>query len=271
MFLFYADESGDPGLGPGASDTYVVSGIAIRARDWKDSFSAIVAARRQWGRTYGIPQRLELHAYYLAHNRGRFSRAASSMARSQCLSLYADALRCLAGLRVRLISVCIHKDALLRHGGATWVDKDGATHRTDVFTMAWQFALQRFHNSVMAWSERCPEQRHGMVVTDMTRDVHLRALMRRLRAHNPVPSHYSPDGWRNLPLDTLIDDPMPRDSRISYFVQMADLAAFALAKQVRPGGSLARFGFETYYGMLEPIMHKAACKPDPQGVFHWPR
>ncbi len=92
--------------------------------------------------------------------------------------------------------------------------------------------------------------------------------MRRLRVYNPVPSKYG-GGARNIPLLTLIEDPVPRDSFHAQFIQLCDYLAYALLRREEP--VLKYPGLDQVFAITDPIVLKQAAQHDPDGIVRLPR
>ncbi len=72
-----------------------------------------------------------------------------------------------------------------------------------------------------------PPQRY-LIITDQGRVAKMRTTTRRMQRINYVPSQFSSDSYRRE-IKGLIEDPLPKDSRESYFIQIADLVACLFA------------------------------------------
>jgi hypothetical protein len=258
MYLLYADESGDPGLAPGGTDWFVISGLIIHEADWNDVFQSVVQLRRTLHSAYGVPQRVGLHATDIIGGHGDFQYARCGLAQPARLALYQDVIDFVATLtgKVHVLNLCIRKRAI--------------TPPCDVFERGWCYFVQRFHNSIAAGGCLARAQPdYGLLFTDRTHDDHLRRLLRRMRAFNYVPSMFGTGTLRIL-VTQVLDDPIPRVSGHSYFVQLADMVAFALARRDFPRSNLRRFQFETWFDRLNPVLLTKATYKNPQGVVYWP-
>jgi hypothetical protein len=102
----------------------------------------------------------------------------------------------------------------------------------DVFDVAWVTLIQRFHNTISYKNFPGPQNPddRGLLVVDQTEERKLRGISRRMRRYNPVPSMFGP-GARPIPITTLVEDAVHRNSLHSYFIQLADVnALFPVSK-----------------------------------------
>ena len=258
MYLIYADESGDPGL-PGATPFFVISGLIIHETHWNDLFQRLVAFRRYLSQRYHIPQRIAFHAVDIANGHGEFHHTQSGLTRPQRFQLYREIVEFLAqSPQIRLLNICLRKQAITR------LD-------TDVFEWGWKLFIQRFHNCIDHGGHLNRPNEFGLLLTDRTGDERLQHLLRRMRAYNYIPSRYTGQPARKLSVARILDDPVPRVSAHSYYVQMADMVAFALARRDSARPSLRKFGFEQYFDILTPVLLKEASNYDAQGIVYWPQ
>ena len=149
------------------------------------------------------------------------------------------------------------------------VDKSGKAPPYDVFAMAWKALLPRFENTMLNRNFPSPvnPDERGMIFPDNTDNPKVTQLLRQLRRYNPVPNQPRFGiRYRNLLVRHLIEDPNFRDSRHSYFIQAADLAAFLLYQFTSPSGYMRAKGGRGYFLRLRPILCKVASTSDPHGV-----
>lgn len=257
MYLLYADESGDPGLGRGGTDWFVITGVIVHESYWNETFTRFLDLRRNLSRRYGIPQRVALHATDIVNGHGDFHHSQYGLTTADRMNLYREVLEFLAQLtELHVLNIFVHKNRILNRS-------------IDVFQWAWMIFIQRFHNSIERGGALHIDNDYGLLVTDRTHDDHLRRLMRQMRAFNFVPNMVG-GGARRILVTRILDDPIPRDSKTSYFIQIADLIAYALARREYPRPALNRYGFETYFDIVDPILLKEASHTDPQGIVYWP-
>ncbi|MGI6375137.1 MAG: DUF3800 domain-containing protein [Anaerolineae bacterium] len=260
MYLAYVDESGDDGLLQSPLSLYILSAVIVHETDWNAHFEQLAADRRSWPTQYGLRQRTTLKARDLANGQGDFHFSRCKMNTRTRFGFYRQCLGSLAALeRIRVLNIAIRKDVFPQ-----------APDRT-VFETAWTFLLQRYH-TFLAKGGVLGRVEHGIVIHDSTRNAELRGLMRKMRAYNPVPSdQLHGQGVRDIPVTRLLDDPIPRDDRHSYYIQMADIIAYSLARRDIPRPRLERHGFSGFFRVLEPVLLKDASRYDPYGIVYYPK
>ncbi len=255
LYLLYVDESGDPGP-KGKGEHLVLAGLIIHESRWPQCFRILKELRVALRDEYGIKRDAELHADNNIAGRGAlWGRRWSVAERVRLFQLVVEAVTQMPG--VRTINVCVRKTAK---------QFEGQPGRR-VYEKAWTFMLQRFHNYVDRARMRGATD-SGMVIHDSGHEVEIRRLMRKLRVYNPVPSQFG-GASRNIPLLTLIEDPVPRHSFHAQFIQLCDYLAFALLRREEP---IAKYpGLEAVFDFTAPIVLKEAAKTDPEGVVRFPR
>jgi Protein of unknown function (DUF3800) len=149
------------------------------------------------------------------------------------------------------------------------VNKNGKPPSYDVFESAWVCLIQRFENTLSHRNfpgPRNPDDR-GMIFPDYTDTKRVVRLMRKMRHFNPIPSQPQfATRYRNLPMNSVIEDPSFRDSCDSFFVQAADLVAYLLYQKHHPNGYMKEKGGHRYFERLDPILCTVASSTDPQGI-----
>jgi hypothetical protein len=209
MHLAYVDESGDRGVG--GSRTYTLGCVLVRASQWADAFDGVIGFRRFLKSTLGVPVRAELKANHLLRNAGALQPLAlSEHAR---YFIYRGLLRLQQQLQLSTFAIVINKSRL--HANV------------DPFVPAWTYLIQRL--------ERLSTNNNGeevLIVHDEGEVATIRTLARKARRAGTAGSLFG--GYLNVPFTRLLDDPVSRDSKQSYFLQLADLNAYAAFRRVYP-------------------------------------
>jgi hypothetical protein len=249
MYLMYVDESGDPGRTSPVRH-FVLSALVIAACDWRESFDRHHQMRRYLKDTYGYPVRAELRAAALIDTRRGGSEVRRLKGRRARMQLYRDVMERIPAVfpTAKTFSVYVDKDGLETSGYA----------RENCLTLAWEYLVTRYHNHLMHDRDGAP----GLVVADHAADATVRALLRKMRVYNPVPSRFH-SAPRNLAVRTIIEDPVFRRSEHSYFVQMADMIAHSVYRKLYVKGSLRQYNVHRYYDYLDDIILKSVTRKDP--------
>lgn len=252
MYMMYVDESGDPGLTSSPTRYFVLSGLILHERRWRDYLDQLINFRKRMQQTFGLRIREEIHAAAFINHPGPLVRIQRND-RLTILRAFTNELASMTYLNI--INVV--------------VDKSTKGTGYDPFVMAWKVLIQRFSNTISRCnfpgstnSDEC-----GMIFPDNTDVKELTQLLRQMRRYNPVPQQPSFGlGYRNLTVTNIIEDPSFRDSSHSYFIQSADLAAFLLYQKLVPSSYIKRKSAQNYFDRLEPILCRVASSNDPQGI-----
>lgn len=252
MYLMYVDESGDSGLVDSPTDDFVLTGLVVHEPDWLPYLNRLIAFRRRMRDSHGLLLREELHASRLLTRPGALVRIKKND-RLTIIRAFTHELSQLERLRL----ICVH------------VDKRTKNTDYDVFERAWTALIQRFLNTIERgnFPHSGAAEETGMLFPDDTDQLKLTRLVTRLRRYNPVPNQPRfGSGYRNLPIERVIEHPSFRDSAGSYYVQAADLAAFLLYQSVAPSSYVSRKGARWHFDRLLPIVLRQASASDPRGV-----
>lgn len=211
-YFAYVDESGD--LGSAGSKTYVLACILVRAEMWPETFDALIEYRRWLRLHFGIPVRAEIKANYLLRNAGPFRRLGLSEAAR--FAVYRQTIRIVPKLGMTVFAVLIRKAEL-----------QAKTPGADPREICWEYLLQRLERFMTR--SKSPV----LVIHDEGEAPMVRRLARKARRAGTAGSAFG-TGRLSRPARMLLDDPVPRDSRQSYFLQLADLAAYAAYRRIYP-------------------------------------
>jgi Protein of unknown function (DUF3800) len=209
----YVDESGDSGAR--GSHTYTLGCVFAEGRAWPGLFDAMIGYRRHLREAFGLPVRAEVKANYLLRNGGPFR--ALHLSEQARQDIYRGFMRLQPKLGLLTFAVVIDK----ARSAALYPGRDPRE-------IAWEWFLQRVER-FMTQSHRSPV----VLVHDEGETTLVRKLARKARRAGTAGSMFG-TGVLQLPARDLLDDPVPRDSRQSYFLQLADLAAYAAFRHVYP-------------------------------------
>jgi hypothetical protein len=211
MYIAYVDESGDDG--PKGSQSYALGCVMIDADDWTDTFDRMIAFRRFVRQRYGIPVRAELKANYLLRNGGTLRK--NSLPERARYRLYRAHMRIQPKLGMTSFAVVIDKKKAAKKFGAARASSD----------VAWEYLLQRLERRATKESTQI------MIVHDEGDATTVRKRVRKTRRAGTAGSAFG-TGSISVPFTRLLDDPVPRDSKQSYFLQLADMNAYAAFRRL---------------------------------------
>jgi hypothetical protein len=208
MYFAYVDESGDSG--DFGSQTYSLACVLVEADTWPDRFDRLIDFRRHLRTLYGLPVRAEMKANHLLRNGGAFRPLGlSEVAR---FGIYRQTMRLHAKLDFKTFAILVNKAS---HANRTADD------------LAWEYLLQRLERFATYGGEVV------LVVHDEGNALAVRTLARKSRRAGGAGSMLG-TGHLSRPFNRLLDDPVSRNSKQSYFLQLADLAAYAAFRRHYP-------------------------------------
>lgn len=217
MYLAYADESGDSGYVGSPSDAFVLSVLLVHEKDWFNALDRLVVMRKYLRDEYGVLSQEELKANHLIQRKGAFRTL--SLDPEKRLEIYRLAMKF---QRIEGVFTTF----------AVFVDKKKVQKRDrDPRDFAWRFAIERIDNFCARKNELVhilPDAGHGYFI---------RRMVRRMRRFHRVPSAFGP-GTLEASAVRVVEDPSDRHSDQSYFVQLADLNAYAALRKCRPTNKL---------------------------------
>jgi len=247
MFFAYFDESGDTGMTKSPTATFTLSCVLIHDQEWLSALDQTIAFRRYLRDKFHIAPRSELKADWLVHNKGDIRK--SGLSYPARLAAYRAAMRFQRKAKVfRAFSVLVAK---------TRITKLPA----DVREIAWRYAVQRlerFGTSMKDNLHVVPDEGHGDFIKKKIR------LMRRF---SQVPSAFGgPTLGRSA--ENIVEDSSDRRSRESFFIQLADLNAYAAYRKVFPG---ATFGEDMWDELgSSRVLDVNSLRGGPPGIVVWP-
>jgi hypothetical protein len=214
MFFAYIDESGDPGTKPGSTRTFTLACVLVGADTWPDRFDRLIAFRRHLRDLYGLPVRAEIKANYLLRNAEAFRLLA--LTEKARFALYRQCMRLHTKLEFETFAVVVNKQKARRKYPGRPPDD-----------LAWERVLQRLERFAHYRDEEI------LIIHDEGNALAVRTRARKARRAGSAGSMLG-TGLLSRPFERLVDDPVSRNSKQSYFLQLADLAAYAAFRRHYP-------------------------------------
>lgn len=236
MIFAYIDDTGDDGdpAKKGATRCFGLGCLLIEAESWADAHEKTVQFRKTVRDSFGVPVRSELKANYLLRSSGTLKHL--DLSPSQRSLIYRYHFRHLDRLGGLAFAVVIDKTM-------GWLSPQACREQ------AWKLMIERLETH----SRKTGQQ--VMVFHDMGENDLVRRTIRRSRKFLPVGNHYG-GGYTVRQADRIIEDPVPRDSAHCYFIQMADLIAYAgFRTYLPPSKGVARVCPSTMWGHLGGAVH----------------
>lgn len=206
MYLAYLDESGDSGLKNSPTEYFILSCILVNEEDWLRTLDLLVKLRRSLKNKYNISTRRELKAKYLKNGRGCLQNLHISF--SDRMNIYRELMKYQEDhLPIKIFSVALKKAYIAKKG---WEPRFAA----------WTITLERINKFCKVKGQQAiiiPDEGHGYFI---------RLRIRHMRRFHSVPSRYNFQKLK-FNIERIIEDPNPRKSHDSYFIQLADWNAFA--------------------------------------------
>jgi hypothetical protein len=263
MHIAYYDEAGDDGFPKYSSPLFVLSCIYFHYLNWRPIFDTILNFRREIKSRYNIPVRMEMHTRdFLLNKKPYGSLRLSEQNRIEIVGLFCDLA---ANLDLKVINVVIVKPKIKKQD-------------YQILDTAVKYSVQRIENDLNPKND--PSQRF-MLITDPGRVGKMTQTTRRIQRINFIPSKFGPATYRKE-IATLIEDPLPKNSDQSFFIQLADLISYVVYLYSSNATGIAgypnRMGYfvspETVAGWMErlkPSLNLQASGQNAYGVVFHPK
>ena len=206
MFITYYDESGDDGFPKYSSLLFVLSSLYLEYHQWQENYERIHQFRNRLKQQYKIPLKLEMHSKHFLLNKIPYRKYKISDA--DRIKIIDSLCKLISQLQVNIVNVVINKTAIKRSD-------------YKVLDRALTYSIQRIENHL----KRIDPLTKFMIVTDEGRVGKMRKTARKIQRINFIPSRYGSYSYRHE-IRSLLEDPLPKSSKESYFVQLVDLVAY---------------------------------------------
>lgn len=240
------DESGDNGLVEGSTDFFILAGISIEDRHWKEYFWKIQDLRRQVSQRYGIRD-FELKGAHLFSHRGAFF---NSFLKPEDLEWIYDQLTSLiCDPLVENFAVIKSKIELKSHA------QTNTKNMIRVFTeRTWREFLSMYEQHILEKSKRSGHPQNAIVYFDFNpgQERHVRKIVREFSRKLNIQLEFPTAG--------IVEDVIFRDSKSSHFIQLADVLAFSISRIVT--GQKGNDAFTIKRSIIEKLEAKAKVRVD---------
>lgn len=202
-YIAYFDESGDDGNESGSSDHFVLTSIYMPAKSWHSNYDKIKELRKSLKSDFGLHSTIEMHTKEFLTDKGIYR--SFKWSREEKQAILVAFTKAIASLDVKIINVIIDKKRI-------------RTAEYSVLENALKYNIQRIENDSNGnWNY--------LIISDRGRIGAMRKTARAIQAFNPIQSRYSYD-YKNKPISYLLEDILEKDSKESYFIQLADFISF---------------------------------------------
>jgi hypothetical protein len=273
-WIYYIDESYD-------HERFCLTALGLKGATWRAAFEKVKEYRRNLKTSDGVLLRTEVHARELVRGRGKLGpQVLGKWRRSR---IYLEMLELTAALPdAHLFNVCLLKtgrrdpqldawDRLLNriNRRCEQLNNHEGANRRNWLANVKEIVDQRTFSEI----ERrlVPYSSHALIIADRGREEEIVRLRRKLSVANFVPSKFgswSGAATRNIPLTNLLEDIVFRPAAHSYFIQLADCAAFALLKrESAPTPQIRKYSVHRAFDLhLAGICERRASASDRYGI-----
>lgn len=263
MFVVYYDEAGDDGW-PGSSPVFVLTSTYMHDSKWKDNFNRVQAFRRKLRIQYGLKTTTEFHTKHFMLNKKEYLQLnLSDSERIEIMDLFCDLI---GGLDLKIINVVINKKRI-------------SDRKYDILDRALTYSIQRIENDL---ETSLDSDERFMIITDPGREGKMRITSRRIQKINYIPSKLHKGTTYEKTIARLIEDPLPKESKESHFIQISDLVSFIvyqhMIKKLNVGPYHGRMPAEVnqakvvdWLERLKSRLNLAASTADPYGIVCYPK
>lgn len=270
MYLAYLDESGDDGYPKTSSELFVLTSVYMHEMTWKLNYEKIKEGRRKLKENYGFPLKMEFHTKQFLSDKNPYRKFQWDVNTKKEILFYLFDI--ISNLDLKVINAVINKRNIIK---------------TDysVLEKALVYNVQRIENDLNKYCENCIlgkicPGRNFMIITDEGRVGKMRKTTRKIQKFNYIPSKFY--GSYRKEIERLIEDPIPKNSQESYFIQIADAIAYIVylysLKKFNnsewPNRVRNKIDFGDVIKLLNIIKPKLNLKANPNddyGIVHYPK
>jgi hypothetical protein len=219
MLSFYADESGSAGSGQG--DAVVLLAAGFTDDNWKPIKDQIDGLKRAYFKNWNLDE-VELKSVYLRRwnlpDQKWPPNAFTTLTQPQIAAFGNDLFDLIDALPIEWAAVAFSKSYLLH--------THGINDSRSIFFRLYMYLLERLHG----WCKR--ENTYGRLFLDQQHQQLVNATHDEIiKQHHQL--LVAGTGWQ--PVDRIIEQPFFMESRYSVHIQLADILAYNVLRQIRNG------------------------------------
>ena len=263
MYIAYYDESGDDGFPSYSSPLFILTAIYLHYMKWKDTYAAIRDFRSDLRKRFNLPIKWEIHTSHLLLNKKPYG--ALGLPVGERISIIDSCCKLIGSLDLKIVNIVIVKPRIQQDN-------------YKILDTALTYSVQRIENDLDPSSH--PENRF-IIITDEGRVGKMRKTTRKIQRYNPIPSRFRPTTYQRE-IQSLIEDPLPKDSKESYFIQLADLVTYIIHLYVVTEMKIGTFPkrmpqevtperVKSWLETLKPSLNLKASGTDEYGIVLYPK
>jgi hypothetical protein len=263
MYISYFDESGDDGYPKYSSETFILTSIYMHHSKWRENYDRIYNLRKYLKKQYGFPIKQELHTRDFIMDKEEYHGRYTPEQRREIIFW---CCKLLYRLQLKIINVCIDKKKINR-----------PTY--NVLKNALTYNIQRIENDMRYISG----ESRFIMITDEGRLSTMTKTTREIQKINYIPSHYTAENYRRE-IKCMIEDPLPKNSAQSYFIQLADMVSYLVNLYIKQNISEPKVGWSKrvknvfadgdiieLMSLIKPCLNLKASKHNEFGIVCYPK
>jgi len=239
-YFLYADESGDSGHDTTVTTHFVLAGLIVAEGAWLSFLRRIKEFRKQLRAAYRLRVRDELRARDIWKSAGDLEALRLSYAQRRRL-LRETGVFLRESSEVSIIPVSVQKS-------------QPKLVTVDIREYAWKLLIQRFENFLLA------KRADGLIFSDRGEEKVIRRQLRKMRVYNPIPSKFA--GFYTQNVAHVLEDPIFRESKHSYIIQLADVVAYLCRLRDNATARQRKWELHKVYKILKPRYVPEASRKD---------
>jgi len=262
MYITYFDETGDDGFPEYSSELFILTSLYMHYQSWQSNYKKIADFRRWLKKEYNFPIKLEFHTKKFLTDKNPYRQF--NWTKDQITNILFELFKLISLLDLKVVNVCINK-------------RNINNLDYDVLDKALTYNIQRIENDL----NKKDSANKFLIITDEGRVGKMRRVTRRIQRINFIPSQIYPRTAYRKEIEGLIEDPLPKSSDESYFIQLADAISYIIFLYALKNYNnskwanriLNKLRFSDVIKLLDIITDKLnikASKKDPYGVVHYP-